>query len=226
MQILGKGLHHWIKGSRVKRCSSSFLLLLCFLETLYTHLVSMQLPFVDVCLLLTPINMHGLPCSSLGHCFGNPSDGNPDPAPPFPSQEARNLRRSRNVHNKRPDSGAVISQPKAQSISAQEHEQPHKTTVSVVSTSSTKAKKGNGITINSVCKPQYQDNGLGWESPMPCSDLSQTSECEELEEENSPELELKYTHIPRPSITIVQPQVQYLLLPIYFGLSVIWFCTL
>uniref|UniRef100_A0A3P8UX36 Family with sequence similarity 107 member B n=2 Tax=Cynoglossus semilaevis TaxID=244447 RepID=A0A3P8UX36_CYNSE len=166
----------------------------------------MQLPFVAVCLLLTPINMHGLPCSSLGHCFGNPSDGNPDPAPPFPSQEARNLRRSGNVHNKRPDSGAVISQPKAQSISAQEHEQPHKTTVSVVSTSSTKAKKGNGITINSVCKPQYQDNGLGCESPMPCSDLSQTSECEELEEENSPELELKYTHIPRPSITIVQPQ--------------------
>ncbi|GLD68824.1 uncharacterized protein AKAME5_002013700 [Lates japonicus] len=147
--------------------------------------------------------MHGLPCSSLGHCFGNPSDVNTDPAPP---QEPNNSRQSRNS-NGLPAADPVISQPQVQSDSPrdQQHQQTQRT-VSCISSHSIRTRKVNGTNSNSICHPQEQDNGPCFESPPPCHSLSQSSEDDELELECSPELELKYPQIPRPSIIIRQPK--------------------
>ncbi|XP_056242841.1 protein FAM107B isoform X1 [Seriola aureovittata] len=148
--------------------------------------------------------MHGLPCSSLGHCFGNPSDVNTDPAP---AQEPNNSRRSRNNHGL-PAADPVISQPEAPTGSPQEdpqHKRPQRT-VSCISTHSTRTRKVNSTNSNFTCHPQDKDDDPCFESPPPCRSLSQTSDDDELELECSPELKLKYPQIPRPSIIIRQPK--------------------
>lgn len=167
--------------------------------------MSVQLRFVLLSLLVTSksTSMHGLPCSSLGHCFGNPSDVNTDPAPP---QEPTSSRQSRN-NNGLPAADPVISQPEVGLPQAedQQHIQPHRT-VSCDSSHSTKARKVNGTNSNSAC--QDQNDNQCFESPPSCRGHSQSSEDDELELECSPELELKYPHIPRPSIIIRQPKVR------------------
>ncbi|KAI3371383.1 hypothetical protein L3Q82_023979, partial [Scortum barcoo] len=146
-------------------------------------------------------SMHGLPCSSLGHCFGNPSDVNTDPAP---AQETNSSRLSRNNH-RLPAVDPVISQPQALPGSTQEepHKQPQRT-VSCISTHSTRTRKVNGTNSNSICYREHLDEDPGFESPQPCHSFSPSSEDDELD--FSPELELKYPQIPRPSIIIRQPK--------------------
>lgn len=173
------------------------------------HLMSVQLGFILLSLLVISESpsMHGLPCSSLGHCFGNPSDVNTDPAP---AQEPNNSRRSRNNHGL-PAADPVISQPEAHPGSPQEqqHTQPQRT-VSCISTHSTRTGRVNGTNSDSICHLQDTDEDPGFESPRPCRSLSQSSEDDELELDFSPELELKYPQIPRPSIIIRQPKVRRL----------------
>lgn len=149
-------------------------------------------------------NMHGLPCSSLGHCFGNPSDVNTDPET---AEQPNHSRCSRNNH-RLPAADPVISQPEALpgSSQTQRHKQPQRT-VSCISTHSTRTRKVNGTT--SVCHPQGTDDDPSFEPPPPCLSLSQSSD-DELELDCSPELELKYPQIPRPSIIIRQPKVRSL----------------
>ncbi|XP_037623368.1 uncharacterized protein LOC119486911 [Sebastes umbrosus] len=149
-------------------------------------------------------SMHGLPCSSLGHCFGNPSDVNTDPTPA--QEEPNNSRQSRNNHGL-PAAGPVISQPEAlpRSPLQQQHRQPQRT-ISCISDHSTRTIKVNGVDSNSICRLQDTDDAPCFESPPALCGLSQSSEEDELEVEFSPELELKYPHIPRPSIIIRQPK--------------------
>lgn len=147
--------------------------------------------------------MHGLPCSSLGHCFGNPSDVNTDPAP---SQEPNPSRQSRN-NNLPQAEDPVIFQPEPLPGIPQEQQR----TVSFISTCSTKTRKVNGTNPNSICHLQNKDDDTCSESSPPCHNFSQSSEDDELELECSPELQLKFPQIPRPSIIIRQPKVTRLL---------------
>lgn len=167
--------------------------------------MSVQLGFILLSLSVIPEfpSMHGLPCSSLGHCFGNPSDVSTDPAP---AQEPNNSRRSINGLS---STDPVISQPEAQPDIPQEqqHRQSQRT-VSYISTHSSRTRKVNGTNSNSICHQQDTDDGPCLESPPPCHSLSQSSEDDELD--CSPELELKYPQIPRPSIIIRQPKVRRL----------------
>ncbi len=148
--------------------------------------------------------MHGLPCSSLGHCFGFPSDVNADPAP---AQETHNSIRSRN-NREPPAAETVTSQPDVQPGGLQErqHKQPQ-STISCISTHSTRTNKVNGSNSNPACHLKDTDEDVCFESPPSCRSLYQSSEDEEQELDCSPELELKYPRIPRPSIVIRQPKV-------------------
>lgn len=170
------------------------------------RLMSVQLGFILLSLLVISESpsMHGLPCSSLGHCFGNPSDVSTDPAP---AQEPDNSRRSRN--NGLPAADPVTSQPEAlpSSPQAQQHRQPQRT-VSCISTHSARTRTANGTSSNSICHQQDTEDDPCFESPPSCRSLSQSSEDDELEFDCSPELELKYPQIPRPSIIIRQPKVR------------------
>lgn len=172
------------------------------------YLMSVQLGFtlLSVLVISESPSMHGLPCSSLGQCFGNPSDVNTDPAP---AQEPNNSRRSRNNNNHGPPAAdPVVSQPEALCRpQEQQHKQPQRT-VSCISDHSTRSIKVNGT--NSICHLQDTDEDPCFESPPACRSLSQSSEDEELEMEFSPELELKYPQIPRPSIIIRRPEVRRL----------------
>ncbi|KAA8590185.1 hypothetical protein FQN60_014119, partial [Etheostoma spectabile] len=87
----------------------------------------------------------------------------------------------------------------------QQHKQPQRT-VSCISNHSTRTIKVNGTNSNSICHMQDTDDDPCLESPPDCYSLSQSSEDEELDVEFSPELELKYPQIPRPSIIIRQPE--------------------
>ncbi|KAK2842193.1 hypothetical protein Q5P01_012393 [Channa striata] len=141
--------------------------------------------------------MHGLPCSSLGHCFGNPPDVNSDPGP---SHEPHSSRQSRNNHGL---SGAdpVICQPEPRPRILKEQQR----TVSSTSTCSDRIKKVNGTNSDSVQQDKVDDPCS--ESPPSCHSFSQSSEDDGLETEScSPELQLKYPQIPRPSIVIRQPK--------------------
>lgn len=171
------------------------------------HLMSVQLEFVLLSLLVTckSTSMHGLPCSSLGNCFGNPPDVNPDPAPPL---EPNNSRQSW-INRELPAADPVVSQPETLPGSPQEHQQPHRT-VSRISTHSTTSRKVNGTSTNSIRHQQNQDDVPCFDSPPPCRSLSQSSEDDELELECSPEPERKYPQIPRPSIVILRSKVRRL----------------
>lgn len=168
--------------------------------------MSVQLGFILLYYLVTSnsTSMHGLPCSSLGHCFGNPSDVNTDPAP---SQEPNTSRQSRNNHEFQPEV-PVIFQPEPLPGIPQEQQR----TVSSIPNHSTRNRKVNGTNSNSICGLQDKDDEPCSESPPPCHSFSQSSEDDELELERSPELQLKYPQIPRPSIIIRQPKVSRLLL--------------
>lgn len=147
--------------------------------------------------------MHGLPCSSLGHCFGNPSDVNTDPAT---VQEP-------NISNQRKDShgppvAPVTSQPEARPSNTQDQQtgQPQRT-VSCISTPSTRTRNVNGTNSNSIGHLQDTDDDFCLESPALSHSVSQSSEDGELDLDCSPELE-QYPHIPRPSIIIIQHKVR------------------
>ncbi|XP_060892949.1 uncharacterized protein LOC132973475 [Labrus mixtus] len=163
-------------------------------------LLQVQFILLSLLLIFESPSMHGLPCSSLGHCFGNSSDVNPDPAPP--REESNNSRQSRNNH-RLPD--PIISQPEALPSRPREEQHKHtQRTISCISTHSTITSKVNGSHSISVCSMQDADDHPCFESPPPCHSLSQSSEDEELEFDCSPELEMKYPQIPRPSIIIRQ----------------------
>lgn len=171
------------------------------LTHLLRNLISVQWGLILLFFLETSksTSMHGLPCSSLGHCFGNPSDVNTDPGP---SQEPNPSRQSRN-NNVLQAEDPVIFQPEPLPGIPQERQR----TVSSISTCSTKTGKVNGTNPNSVCHLQNKDDDTFSESSPPCHNFSQSSEDDELELECSPELQLKFPQIPRPSIIIRQPKV-------------------
>ncbi|KAM3609746.1 uncharacterized protein V6R79_019737 [Siganus canaliculatus] len=148
--------------------------------------------------------MHGLPCSSLGTCFGNPTDVNTEPAP---TQEP-----DTSIHNRNnqglPAAGPVISQPGALSgclQQQQQHKQPQRT-VSSISTHSTGTAKINGTNSKSMCHLQDPGDSICFGSSPLHSNISQSSEDDEMDLDCSLGMELKYPQIPRPSIIIRQPQ--------------------
>lgn len=164
--------------------------------------MSVQLGFVllSLVVIFESPSMHGLPCSSLGHCFGNPSDVNTDPAS---AQEPNISTQSKDSYG--PPAAPVTSQPEA--LQEQQPEQPQRT-VSCISTYSTRTRKVNGTSSNSICRLQDTDDELCFESPPLSHSVSQSSEDDELDLACSPELELKYPQIPRPSIIIRQLKVR------------------
>lgn len=149
--------------------------------------------------------MHGLPCSSLGHCFGNPPDVNTDPAP-FPDP---NHSRHSGCDHGHPVADPVISQPEALSSSPEQHTQPQRT-VSCISTCSSRTRTSNCTNSNSVCHLHEEDRNKCVQSPPARRSLSQSSEDDDLDVDFRPEVELKYPQIPRPSIIIRQPKVRRL----------------
>lgn len=168
--------------------------------------MSVKFGFVLLFVLVTfeSLIMHGLPCSSLGHCFGNPNDVNPDTAT---SQEPNISAQSKDNHGLSA-AAPVTSQPGAlpSSLQEQQHEQPQRT-VSYISNNSTGTTKVNGTSSSAACRLQGTDVDLCFESSQLSQSVSQSSEDDELESECCLEPELKYPQIPRPSIIIRQPKV-------------------
>lgn len=149
--------------------------------------------------------MHGLPCSSLGHCFGSPSDVSPDPS----SAPGSNVT-SQNSRSEGPPAAPVTTQPEAPTSSRHhpQQEQPQRS-VSCSATHSPRIRSVNGVGSSFVCRLQSAaDGGICFESPRRSPSASQSSEDDDLDFDYSPEAELKYPHIPRPSIIIRQPQVR------------------
>lgn len=150
--------------------------------------------------------MHGLPCSSLGDCFADPSEGSSDPSS---SQEPSFSTQSKNEHNLSATS-PVTSQPEVLPGLHEQHQQPSERTDSQISACSSRARKLNGSnSISSKCHRQDADDEVCFESPPINYSISQSSEGDEEEEESdlSPATELKYPQIPRPSIVIRLSQV-------------------
>lgn len=147
--------------------------------------------------------MHGLPCSSMGHCFGNPSDVNTDPAT---AQEPNIPNQSKDSHG--PPVAPVTSQPEARPSNIQDQQNGQtQRTVSCISTSSTRTRNINGTNSDSVCHLQDTDDDFCFESPALSHSVSQSSEDGELDLDCNPGLGL-YPHIPRPSIIIRQHKVR------------------
>ena len=167
---------------------------------LHPMTVQVRLVLQFLFFIFEPSSMHGLHCSSLGQCFGYPSEGNTDPAT---TQEPNISTESKENHGF-PAAAPVTSQPGAlpDSLQEQQHEQLHKT-LSHISTCSTTASTNS----NSICYVQDADDGHCFVSPPPSLSASRSSEDDELESECSLQLELKYSQIPRPSIVIRLPKV-------------------
>lgn len=143
-------------------------------------------------------SMHGLPCSSLGHCFGSLSDVNADSAPSVESNNSRSNKRLPEATD------PVLSQPEIRPRSPQEvRPKPAEKTSSCISSRSTRS--GDLNDTNSNCVMQDKHDALCLESPPSFSDFYENSE-DELESEFGPEQ--KYPRIPRPSIIIRQPKVK------------------
>ncbi|XP_057693279.1 uncharacterized protein LOC130916513 isoform X2 [Corythoichthys intestinalis] len=115
--------------------------------------------------------MHGLPCPSLGHCFGSTSDPNSDPAVEFDEHR-----------NHKPD--LVTAQPEPRLS----QEQSQRTNGCLF------PQETNGS--NAPGNLQDDDNQICLHT---CSD-------DDEKEDSSAKLELKYSHIPRPSIIVRQPK--------------------
>lgn len=158
-----------------------------------------------ILLILGSPAMHGLPCSSLGHCFGSPSDISPDPS----SAPESNVS-SQNSCSRGPPAVPVTVQPEAPMGSRHhpQQEQPQRG-VSCSATHPVRIRSVNGVGSSFVCRLQgATDGGLCFESPRQSLSVSQSSEDDDSDFDYSPEAELKYPHISRPSIVIRQPQVR------------------
>lgn len=164
------------------------------------------LAFPFILLTLGSPAMHGLPCPSLGHCFGSPSDVSPDPS----SAPESNVT-SANSRSEGPLAAPVTAQPEAPMSSRHcpRQEQPQRS-VSCSATHSARIRGVNGVGSSFARRLQgAADGGICFESPRRSPRASQSSEDDDdLDFDYSPELELKYPHIPRPSIVIRQPQVR------------------
>lgn len=162
---------------------------------------------LTVLVLFQSSSMHGLPCSSLGDCFDDPSEGSCDPSS---SQEPSFSTQSKNGHNL---SGPVTSQPEVLPGLHEQQHQPSERTDSQTSACSSRATQLNGTnSISSNCYRQDADEEVYLQSPRINYSISQSLEGEEEEEEEeesdlSPATEPKYPHIPRPSIVIRLSQV-------------------
>ncbi|XP_034031385.1 uncharacterized protein LOC117514923 [Thalassophryne amazonica] len=142
--------------------------------------------------------MHGLPCSSLGHCFGHPSEVNSDPTP----SQGSNLSRERGSDRGPGVTEPVISQPE---VRPEQQRRQREVTFSCVSTYSTRSRKANGTNPNGHVQDGIDDD-LCFGSPQGSVSSLQSLEDDDQELELSPELEPKYPQIPRPSIIIRQPK--------------------
>lgn len=202
------------EGSNSK--TKVFFFLLCLILVYIDHLVlphklpiylmslrfGLAFPFILVT--LGSPAMHGLPCSSLGHCFGSPSDVSPDPS----SVQESNVT-PQNDRREGPPAAPVTAQPEAPTSGRHhpQHEQPERI-VSCSATYSARISSLNGISSSFVCRLQAAaDSGLCFESPRLSLSASRSSEDDDLDVDYSPAADLNYPHIPRPSIVIRQPQV-------------------
>lgn len=172
------------------------------------HLMLVQFLLLTVLVLFESTSMHGLPCSSLGDCFDDPSEGSSDPSS---SQEPSFSTQSKNEHNLSA-TAPVTSQPEALPGLHEKQHQPSERTDSQISACSSRARKLNGTnSISSDCYQQDADDEVCFESPPINYSISQSLEGEEEEEEEesdlSPATEPKYPQIPRPSIIIRSSQV-------------------
>ncbi|XP_013858911.1 uncharacterized protein LOC106514281 [Austrofundulus limnaeus] len=147
-----------------------------------------------------PASMHGLPCSSLGHCFGSLSDLSDVNADSAPSVQSNNSRSNKGLPEAA--AGPVLSQPEIRPCSPHvgQHKPAEKTS-SCISSGSTRSGDLNDTNSNCVMQDKHEGVRLG--SPPSFGDFSENSE-DELESEFGPEQ--KYPRIPRPSITIRQPK--------------------
>lgn len=166
------------------------------------HLMSVQFVLLTVLVVFESTSMHGLPCSSLGHCFDDPGEGSSDPPS---SQEPSFSTESKDEHNL---SAPVTSQPEVLPGLCEHQRRPSERTASQISTCSSRAGRLNGTnSVSSNCHRPDTDDEVCFESSPISYSISQSSEDEEEESDFSPEMELKYPQIPRPSIIIRLPQV-------------------
>lgn len=149
-------------------------------------------------------DMRGLPCSSLAHCFGYPSEANTGPSP---SAEPNNTILNRN-NNGLPAANPVVSQP--QTISSSNLEKQHKplqTTFSFVPSCSTTS--GNLISTYSTSKCFMQEENQGEDQSLaPSALVRNLSGRSDDELKGCPKLELKFPQIPRPSIIRSEAKVR------------------
>lgn len=167
--------------------------------------VKVRLTFLSLVVISHFASMHGLPCSSLGYCFGNSSDVNTDSAPSAESNGSVNNRNNNGLSAANP----VTSQPAETTLSSSQEEQ-HKQfqrTFTCMSSNSRRSRNLNATKSNSGHYMQDKGEDSYFESPPTGTNLSESSE-DELMLERSPELEQRYSHIPRPSIVIRWPKVR------------------
>lgn len=166
-----------------------------------------QFFLLTILVLYESTSMHGLPCSSLGDCFDDPSEGSGDLSS---SQEPRFSIHRENDHNLSA-TAPVTSQPEALPGLPEQQHQPSERTDSRISACSSRATKLNGTnSISSNCYQQDADAEVCFESPAINYSISPSSEDDDEEEEESdlsPSTENKYPQIPRPSIIIRLSQV-------------------
>lgn len=171
---------------------------------LLIHLMSVQFVLLTVLVLFESTSMHGLPCSSLGHCFDDPSE---DSSEPSSSQEASFSTQSKDDHNLSA-TAPVTSQPEALPGFHEQHHRPSVRTTSQISACSSRGRRLNGT--NSVSSNCHQQDTVAedcFESLSVSHSISQSSEDKEGESSFNPKMEPKYPQIPRPSIIIRLPQV-------------------
>lgn len=166
--------------------------------------MSVQLVLLTVLVLFESTSMHGLPCSSLGHCFDDPSEGSSDPSSsPEPSFSTQS-KDDQNLSATAP----VTSQPEVLPGLQEQQHQPSGRTTSQVSACSSRARRLNGSSsVSSHCHWKDTMEEDCFDSPPTSHSIPQSSEEDEEDSDLSPKMELKYPQIPRPSIIIRLPQV-------------------
>lgn len=166
--------------------------------------MSVRFVLLTVLVLSESTSMHGLPCSSLGHCFDDPSEGSSDPSS---SQEPSFSTQSKDDHNLSAPA-PVTSQPEVLPGLHTQQDRLSDRAASQISACSSGPRRLNGTnSISSTCHRLDTGGEVCLEIPPISFSVPQSSEDEDGESDLGPEMEPKYPQIPRPSIIIRLPQV-------------------
>lgn len=151
----------------------------------FQHLIWIQtaIVFLKKEWLVAPGVMHGLPCSALQHCFGGPPDVSADPAP-YPDPELCKT-------GSDPATGPVVLTQPGPVKPTRTDSQPSMGCISIQT-------KTNGT--HSKTKEPNADHQHTLHSYPSSEGLSEDDDVQD----NSPVLDTKRPHIPRPSI--IRPQ--------------------